>query len=77
MRYRSFSFRFAEEVLNSKLSLKQEIGAILTTLNPNLHELSRPKFNKLLRDAFIARGWQDQPLVFKEPGDPTAKMDFL
>ena len=29
IRLRKFSFRFAEQVLNSKLSLKQEIGLIM------------------------------------------------
>jgi len=77
MRYKKFSFRFAEQVLNSKLILKQEIEDIIVTLTPDLKTLSRPKFNQLLKDAFIAKGWEDQPPVFNEPGDPTAKMDFL
>ena len=25
----------------------------------------------------MAKGWQDQPYVFGDPGDPGAKMDFL
>jgi hypothetical protein len=39
--------------------------------------LSRPLFNKILKESFIARGWQDQPHVFQEEEDPAAKMDFL
>jgi hypothetical protein len=77
MRYNTFSFRFAEEVLNGKLSLKQEIQNILTGLNPDLKTLSRPQFNQILRTCFTSKGWQDQPSVFNEPGDPTTKMDFL
>jgi hypothetical protein len=49
MRYNTFSFRFAEEVLNGKLSLKKEIQNILIGLNPNLKTLSRPQFNQILR----------------------------
>ena len=40
-------------------------------------QLSRPGFNKLLRQRFITAGWEDQPLVFGDPQDPGAKMDFL
>ena len=77
MRYITFSYRFAEEVLNSKLALKQEIHNILVALNPDLSSLTRPQFNRLLRREFVANGWQDQPLVFNEPSDPAARMDFL
>jgi len=77
MRIKRFSYRFAEQVLNSKLALKQEIENIITSLNPGLSSLSRPKFNQILKDEFLAKGWESQPPVFNEPGDPTAKMDFL
>lgn len=77
MRFRKFSFRFADQVLNSKLALKQEIEDILTDPTIDLASLSRPHFNEILRDAFIAKGWEDQPAVFDEPGDPAAKMDFM
>ena len=39
--------------------------------------MSRPNFNKVLRDSFVAHGWQDQPHVFSDENDPAAKMDFL
>jgi hypothetical protein len=39
-----FSFRFAEQVLNSKLTLKQEIEDILLNPGIELHSLSRPQF---------------------------------
>jgi Restriction endonuclease BglII len=77
MRYKTFSYRFAEQVLNSKLDLKREIEAVLTDSSIDPKTLSRPQFNKLLRELFIKKGWQDQPAVFSEPGDPAAKMDFL
>ncbi len=34
MRFRSYSYRFAEEVLNSKMSIKKEIENIITNLKP-------------------------------------------
>jgi hypothetical protein len=71
-----FSYRFADEVLNSKLALKKQVEEILTQ-ESSPADLSRPGFNALLRNRFIAAGWQDQPLVFGDPSDPGAKMDFL
>jgi hypothetical protein len=43
----------------------------------NLSELSRPRFNQVLEELFVNKGWENQPAVFDEPGDPSAKMDFL
>ena len=40
-------------------------------------ELSRPTFNKILRQSFISKGWTDQPHVFGEDDELGAKMDFL
>lgn len=71
-----FSFRFAEQLLNSKLSLKQEIEGILTE-DIDLRLLSRPKFNEILLEKFVEKKWQSQPSVFDEPNDPAARMDFL
>jgi hypothetical protein len=77
MRFRSFSYRFAEQVLNSKLALRHEIENILTDKAIDIAALSRPAFNPVLRTAFKAKGWEDQPSVFQEPGDPAARMDSL
>lgn len=72
-----YSYRFAEEVLNSKLAVKHEIEDVLTELRFDINTLSRPRLNAILRAAFIAKQWEDQPYVFGVPGDPGAKMDFL
>ena len=77
IRLEKFSYRFAEQVLNSKLALKQEIDYVLVDSTIDLRSLSRPAFNEVLKKLFVERGWQSQPPVFHEPGDPTAKMDFL
>ena len=77
LRLQRFSFRFAEQVLNSKLSLKEEIEQVLLETIPDITTLSRPAFNRLLEDRFVAHGWTSQPTVFDDPGDPGAKMDFL
>jgi hypothetical protein len=39
--------------------------------------LSRPHFNEVLKERFVRRGWESQPPIFNELGDPSAKMDFL
>ena len=77
LRLLKYSFRFAEQVLNSKLSLKQEIEEVLLNPSIKLEELSRPKFNKILEDLFIAKGWTSQPQVFEDEDHLGAKMDFL
>jgi hypothetical protein len=77
LRLQRFSFRFAEQVLNSKLSLKEEIEQVLLETIPDITVLSRPAFNKLLQDRFVTHGWTSQPTVFDDPSDPGAKMDFL
>jgi len=71
-----YSFRFAEQVLNSKLTLKQEIESILLDPNIELHTLNRPHFNKVLENLFRQKGWETQPKVFNENQDPSAKFDF-
>jgi hypothetical protein len=77
LRLQTYSFRFAEQVLNSKLAIKQEIESVFLDPRIDLAILSRPKFNDILDDLFPEKGWERQPAVFDEPGDPSAKMDFL
>ncbi len=77
LRLQRFSFRFAEQVLNSKLSLKEEIEQVILENIPDITVLSRPAFNRLLQERFVAQGWASQPMVFEDRADPGAKMDFL
>jgi hypothetical protein len=77
LRLQKLSFRFAEQILNSKLALKEEIDSVLLDAVPDVTKLSRPAFNELLKDRFVKHGWGSQPAVFDDPADPGAKMDFL
>ncbi|KXB01671.1 restriction endonuclease [candidate division MSBL1 archaeon SCGC-AAA261F17] len=77
MRFRSWSYRFAEEVMNSKFSLKQEIEEIIRAVDLDLSELSRPRLNKEFEKEFLERDWEKEPQVFEGPADPQAKIDFL
>lgn len=79
MRFRleKYSYRFAEQILNANLAIKQEIESTLLDPQIQIPTLSRPQFNAVLRHAFVAKGWEDQPNVFDESDDPGARMDFL
>ena len=77
LRLQTFSYRFAEQVLNSRLSIKQEIDSILNHGSIKITDLTRPRFNEILDNLFKKCGWECQPAVFDEPLDPAAKMDFL
>jgi hypothetical protein len=77
LRLQRFSFRFAEQVLNSKFALKEEIETVILETVPDITKLSRPAFNALLQERFVAQEWASQPTVFDDPNDPGAKMDFL
>lgn len=77
IRLERFSYRFAEQVMNAKLALKQEIEDVLTDASINVESLSRLNFNKVLREGFVAKGWTDQPRVFGDDEEAGAKMDFL
>ena len=77
LRLQKYSFRFAEQVLNSKLALKQELENIISDPSIDIPTLSRPNFNKVLENIFTSKGWISQPAVFDESNDPGAKMDFM
>lgn len=54
-RLQKFSYRFAEQILNSNLAIKQEVEDILLSEAIDIPTLSRPQFNKVLRRAFVPR----------------------
>jgi hypothetical protein len=67
LRLQKFSYRFAEQVLNSKLVLKQEIEDVLLDPSSDISSLSRPNFNAILEERFVNKGWKSQPPIFEEP----------
>ena len=77
IRLEKYSYRFAEQVLNSDLKLKNEIEEIIFEASRDLSVLSRPNFNDLLQQSFIKRGWKSQPDVFGQDTDAYARFDFL
>ena len=77
MRYKTFSFRYADQILNSKLSIKDEILDIIEEINLNDFEITRQNLNKVFEEKLINKGWNTQPVIFEDPKDPGAKLDFL
>jgi hypothetical protein len=74
MRYKTWSFRFAEEILNSKLSIKNELIDIVNNVNLSPKDFSRPNLNKEFEKEFLKRGWKSQEKVSDELG---ARIDFI
>ena len=71
------SYHSAEEILNSKHATKTEIESIVRNPGASVSSLSRPKFNKAVREQFANRGWQHRAVVFDEPEAPRVILDFL
>ena len=77
IRLKKYSYRFAEQVFNGKIQIKNELEDIIYSATKNLSILSRPEFNKILNAEFERRGWETQPPVFDKEDDAYAKFDFL
>lgn len=77
VRLKRYSYRFAEEVFNGKIQIKNELEDIIYYATKDLSVLSRPEFNRILNDEFEKRGWDTQPSVFDKDDDAYAKFDFL
>jgi hypothetical protein len=77
LQLQKFSHRFAEQALNNKLALKQEIENVLMDSNIDVPSLSRTQSKNTLKYRYINKGWKSQPSVFDEPNYPSVNMDFL
>ena len=77
MRFKTYSYRFAEQVLNSKLVSKTQIETIIGSVKVKPKAFSRPELNKIFEAKFTDHEWEPQPTVFNEPKDPSARIDFM
>ena len=77
VRLKKYSYRFAEQVFNGKIQIKNELEDIIYSATKDLSVLSRPEFNGLLNEEFEKRGWEAQPPVFDKDDDAYARFDFL
>ena len=83
MNYRTFSYRFADQVLNSNLRTRSEVEDIVREVQLPEGEYKRIALNSAFRDSFAGRGWSEQSRLFEngdaEDGEdvPFSKLDFL
>jgi len=77
MNFKTYSFRFADQVLNSRYQIKKELEDIIQDTRIVESTLTRPNFNKVLHDLFVEKGWTSEAPVFEEHEDPAARMDYL
>ena len=72
MRFDSYSYRFADEVLNSKLNIKREIEEVIRYVK--LPDNSKtPSYTKEFKIKFTEKGWENEPKVLP---DLDLKADF-
>ena len=74
---KKFSYQFAENVLNSKLELKQEIEDVLANFEYKIDLLSRREFNKCLQKAFREREWKSNVRIVEKKESPHLKINLL
>jgi len=90
LKFITYSYRFAEEVLNSHLSIKKELEDIIASVElpfaaPDAGDkpgagskpLVRPQLNKKFEQEFAKRGWETQFRLFDDSASPMAKIDFM
>ncbi len=83
MNFQSWSYRFAEQVLNSNLTVKNEIESVVRSVELPPTAYVRPELNTRFDKAFVKLGWQRQPRLFEEEDVdtdeemPFSKIDFL
>ncbi len=83
MNYKTWSYRFADQVLNSSLRTRLEVEEIVRSVSLPEGEYKRVELNKAFQKEFLERGWREQSRLFEE-GDledgedvPFSKLDFL
>jgi hypothetical protein len=90
LRFVTYSYRFAEQILNSHLAIRREIEEVIGSIDfvPAPSEAGdrpgagskpnvRPQLNKRFEEEFSKRGWESQYRLFDDPGNPMAKIDFM
>jgi hypothetical protein len=83
MQYKAWSYRFADQVLNSSLRTKNELESIIESVELPEEEYKRKALNERFRTAFLSNGWAEQFELFadedvsEDEETPLAKIDFL
>jgi hypothetical protein len=78
MKFTTFDYRFANEILSTKYpKLKKEVESIISSITLTKSNSGRKDLNAVFKKKFEAKGWEAEPRVFKGPHTPLAKLDFL
>jgi hypothetical protein len=68
MKYKTYSYRFGEEIINSKLGLRKEIEWILDSLKTPIYKGAGPLIKRELKKYFLEKGWNYDVKITKELG---------
>lgn len=71
------NYRFADEVLNASLNLKNEILDTLKEIELPSSGISRPDFNTMIENELVEKGWGSQVPAFGVEGRGESKLDFM
>ena len=71
------NYRFAEQVLNSRLVVKNEFLDFLRNFNIAPGGISRPGLNEVIHEGLTAKGWSPQVPVFGAKGRGETRLDFV
>jgi hypothetical protein len=74
---RFMNYRFADEILNSNLAIKNEILGVLKRMDLPVHGTSRPELNTSIEEDLISNGWETQVPAFGVKGRGETKLDFM
>jgi len=91
LQFVTWSYRYAEQILNSKLTTKKEIEEIIRSVNfedavaaapktlggEKVSRGVRPQLNILFEKEFQKRNWERQSKVFGDKEELESKIDFL
>jgi hypothetical protein len=72
-----YNYRFADEVLNSNLGIKNELMDSLQSIDVTAFGISRPDLNETVQRKLEEKGWQTQVPAFGAEGRGETRLDFL
>ncbi len=73
----TYNYRFADEILNSRLDVKNEILDVLRDIRVPESGISTRDLNSTIRTRLEALGWQSQVSVFGGRGEGETRFDFM
>ncbi|MFW9889610.1 MAG: BglII/BstYI family type II restriction endonuclease, partial [Candidatus Thorarchaeota archaeon] len=71
------NYRYADQVLNSKLEIKDQFLDSLRNFQLPPGGISRPGLNKAIEEHLTGEGWESQVPVFGTKGRGETRLDFL